>query len=334
MTEGIIWAISAGLMLGVYALPEKYTKGFQFENTWGLFFVLTMFIVPIIASFVLIDGFSAVLASVPQGVLVKMAIASFLWGTGVMMWGKAINHIGLSLGFSLFIGTVILVGSLLPFFVEGLPNTNTFLVIMAGILVVLLGVIANGKAGLIREKDSGKDDGERGSMSVGISIAVGGGLLATGFSYANAVGRHYLHQASQALGNPEWVTAVAVMFPIFVSGGIAMTVYFLWQLTQKQAWGHFRTSHFAKNFLLILVMAVFHYAASAIFAYAAFTLGDLGNTIGYAIYNTASVATAIVMGILTKEWIEASLGAKRLLWISLSCMVLGIVIVAIGNGMG
>ena len=35
MIEGIIWAISAGLLLGLYALPEKYTKGFEYENTWG-----------------------------------------------------------------------------------------------------------------------------------------------------------------------------------------------------------------------------------------------------------------------------------------------------------
>ena len=56
MIEGIIWAILAGLLLGLYALPEKYTKGFEYENTWGLFFLITMFIVPLISSFILLDG--------------------------------------------------------------------------------------------------------------------------------------------------------------------------------------------------------------------------------------------------------------------------------------
>ena len=153
MIEGILLAIGAGLMLGLYALPEKFTKDFKFENTWGLFFMLTMFLVPIVASVFLINDFSTVFASVPTDILLKMMAASFLWGIGVMMWGKAINHIGLSLGFSLFIGTVILVGSVLPFVVEGLPETNAFMIILAGILVVLFGVIFNGKAGLLREKD-------------------------------------------------------------------------------------------------------------------------------------------------------------------------------------
>lgn len=336
MIEGIIWAVTAGIMLGLYALPEKFTKDFKFENTWGLFFMLTMFFVPILASFTLINGFGEVFGAVPSDILVKMAIASFLWGIGVMMWGKAINHIGLSLGFSLFIGTVILIGSLLPFIVDGLPETKTFITILGGILVVLIGVIANGKAGLLREADEkakDKENKEKGSMVTGILIAVVGGLLATGFSYANAVGRPVLHKATQAAGNAEWVTAVAVMFPIFISGGLVMAAYFAYQLSQKKEWGKFKTPHFSTNFVLILIMAVFHYAASALFAFAAFKLGDLGNTIGYAIFNTACVATAIISGLVTKEWINASAKARGYLYFGLACMVVGIVIVAIGNGL-
>ncbi len=136
MIEGIILAIGAGLMLGLYALPEKFTKDFKFENTWGLFFILTMFLVPVIASLTLIQGFGDIFTSLPIDIILKMAGASVLWGIGVMMWGKAINHIGLSLGFSLFIGTVLLVGSLLPFVVDEIPPRNTFLTTLAGLAMV------------------------------------------------------------------------------------------------------------------------------------------------------------------------------------------------------
>jgi len=334
MIEGIILAIGAGLMLGLYALPEKFTKDFKFENTWGLFFMLTMFVVPVISSLTLIDGFTDIFASLPFDIILKMAGASVLWGIGVMMWGKAINHIGLSLGFSLFIGTVLLVGSLVPFVVDTIPPTNTFLTILAGLAIVLIGVFANGKAGLIREKDQ-KEAGEnqnKGSVLTGILIAVVGGLLATGFSYANAVGRPIIHEACQAAGNPEWVTAVAVMFPIFISGGIVMALYFAYEITKKKSWGAFKTPAFTKNFGLISIMAVFHYAASALFAYAAFKLGEVGNTVGYAIFNTACVVTAIVSGLLTKEWVTASPKARKFLYFGLACMVAGILIISIGNG--
>ncbi|MDO6604552.1 L-rhamnose-proton symport protein (RhaT) [Arenibacter palladensis] len=339
MTEGVLLAVFAGLMLGLYALPEKFTKGFKYENTWSLFFLLTMFVVPIIASIGLIDGFSEIFANMPMDIWIKMGLTSFLWGIGVMMWSKAINHIGLSLGFSIFIGTIILVGSLLPFIEDGLPPADVLTFIMVGILIVLLGVILNGRAGLLREKNEAEhQNGEvlsgKGSMTTGIMIAVVGGLLATGFSYANAVGRPYLHEASTAQGNADWITAVAVMFPIFISGGVVMTAYFLWQLNAKKAWGEFKTPAFGKNVLLILIMAVFHYAASALFAYAAFKLGASGNTVGYAIFNTASVATAIVSGIVTKEWISASPKARNMLYGGLGCMIVGIVVVAYANGLG
>ncbi len=338
MMIGIFWALLAGLMLGLYALPGKFTKKFEFENTWGLFFLLTMFVVPIIATFTMMSGVGEIYSQLPNSKLAVMIVASFLWGTGVMMWGKAINHIGMSLGFSLFIGTVILVGSILPFFIDGLPSLAALVTILLGIAVVLLGVIANAKAGLTREKDEAKEKTEeeaakekRGSMGMGIFIAVFGGLLATGFSVANTVSKPELPEAVAALGNPEWVTALAIMFPVFLSGGVVMTIYFIWQLTQKKAWAKFKTPHFPLNFVLIFIMAFFHYAASAMFAYAAYKLGGLGNTVGYAIFNTSCVVVAIISGIITKEWVEASAKAKRFLYIGLTCMVLGVVIIALGN---
>jgi hypothetical protein len=336
MIEGVFFALLAGVMLGLYALPEKYTKDFKYENTWGMFFILTMFVVPIIATYVLLGGLD-VFSKIDSAIIIKMSIASFLWGTGVMMWGKAINHIGLSLGFSLFIGTVILVGSIIPFFVNGLPPTKAFLVIMAGILVVLAGVVMNGKAGLAREADekaAGKEmDESKGSMLTGIMIAVIGGLLATGFSYANAKGQGPLGMAVAELGLAQWKTAVAIMFPIFISGGVVMTFYFVWQLTQKKAWAAFKSPRFAPNLFLILIMAVFHYAASATFAFAASKLGAAGNTVGYAIFNATCVATAIVSGIVVGEWKDASSGARNKLYTGLACMIIGILIIAAGNGL-
>lgn len=337
MMAGVVWALFAGVMLGLYALPEKYTKDFKYENTWGLFFILTMFVVPIISSIILLGGFE-VFSMVDSSILLKMAVASMLWGTGVMMWGKAINHIGLSLGFSLFIGTVILIGSLLPFFVAGLPATNVFGTIMAGLAVVLAGVVMNGKAGLSREKDekaAGKQaDETKGSMLTGIIIAVVGGLLATGFSFANAVGAKPLGDAVAELGLAPWKTAVAVMFPIFISGGVIMGAYFAQQLTAKKAWGDFKTPRFLPNFGLIFIMAFFHYAASALFAFAASKLGASGNTVGYAIFNASCVITAIISGIVVGEWKQASSTSKGFLYAGLACMVAGIVIIAVGNGLG
>ena len=336
MTEGIIWAIAAGIMLGLYALPEKFTRDFEFENTWGMMFFINMLLVPLAAGFLLVNNFGNVLATIPSDVWLKMGIAGILWGAGVMMWGKAINYIGLSLGFSIFIGTVILVGSLLPFLVDGLPVQQALFTIVAGIAIVLTGVIANGRAGILRENSeqkSAENDPSKGHMTTGILIAIIGGILATGFSYANAVGRPLIHEACQANNNPEWVTAIVVMFVIYVAGSVFVLPYFIYNLNKKGLWRNFKTPHIGQNTSMTTIMAILNFGASAAFAYAAFSLGKTGNTVGYAIFNTISVAVAIVSGLMTAEWINASTKAKSFLYLGLAAMILGVIIIATGNSL-
>ncbi|MEO0733822.1 MAG: L-rhamnose/proton symporter RhaT [Bacteroidota bacterium] len=334
MTLGIITAVAAGIMLGLYALPEKYAKDFAFENTWGLMFLINMLIVPVVAGFLLVSDFAGIIGSLSGEVLLKMSVAAIAWGIGVMLWGKAINYIGLSLGFSLFIGTVILVGSLLPFLVDDLPPSTAFLTILAGLAIVLVGIVANGRAGMVRQADEA-DGATKAStgMTTGIAIAVGGGLLATGFSYANAAGRPAIHAATQAAGNPEWVTAVVVMCVIYVAGALFVMPYFLYQLGKKDLWKKFKTPAFGRNLGLTAVMAVLNFAASVTFAYAAFLLGQAGNTVGYAIFNTVCVAVAILTGLFTGEWTKASGKARNLLYAGLVAMVVGVIVIAYGNGL-
>ena len=89
-------------------------------------------------------------------------------------------------------------------------------------------------------------------------------------------------------GNPGWMVALGLMLPIFLSGGVIMAGYFGWQLTSKKAWGSFKTPSFGRNFVLIFIMAFFHYAASAAYAYGQSRF-ELGPVVVYAIFNTTCV---------------------------------------------
>jgi len=332
MIQGILLAVLAGVMLGFYALPEKFAKGYKYENIWGLYFFIMLLILPILTSLFLIKNFGAVLSSVPLDILLKMAAASFLWGWGVQLWSKAINYIGLSLGFSIFIGSVILVGSVLPFIVDGLPSPNALIFILIGLAVVLVGIAINGRAGMLRnsaEMKSGEKSANK--MAMGIFIAVFGGLLATGFSFANAVGVGPISEAMLANGNPSGMTSLAIMNIIYVSGGIFVLPYFAIQLTKNNSWPVFTKSFVLRNISMATIMAVLCFFAGVVFAYAASQLGKAGNTVGYAIYNTVSVLVAVVSGLMTKEWDTSGSKAKNLLYLALIAMILGVVLIAVGN---
>ncbi len=338
MLGGIIWALLAGVMLGLYALPEKYVKGYKYENKWALFFLFMLVVLPLIVAFPLINNFGAVLASIPSDVIMIMVLASVLWGVGVQMWSKAIDYIGISLGFSIFIGTVILIGSILPFFVDGIPSTNALVYIGSGLVVILLGIIANGRAGILRKESEENlehmEQLDSGKVARGIIIALVGGILATGFSLANAVGVTPITEAVVAQGNPEWMSCIAVMFIIYMSGAIYVLPFFAYQLTKQKCWGTFTSSEapVSKNLMLIAIMAILNFWAGIVFAYAAYNLGDNGNAIGYAIYNTTSVLLAVLGGLFAKEWISAPTKAKSYLYAALVAMIIGVILIAMGNG--
>lgn len=330
---GILFAIFAGIMLGFYAMPEKFVKNYVFENTWSLCFLFMLWVVPIALAFTLIDNFSQVLSDVGTPILLKMLIPSFLWGVGMLMWGKAINHIGLSLGFSIFIGTIVFIGSLLPLLIHGAPANNVLATIVIGILIILIGIIMNGRAGILREGDKAESASGSSSMTTGIIIAVVGGLLCTGFNVANEFGKDAIAEAITINGNESWLTSIASMFIIYVSGGLFVIPYFVVQISRKKLWGGFNVASAGKNISLTALMAVLNFTASVLFAYAAFVLGKAGGTIGYAIFNTMSVVVAVLGGIATKEWATASPQAKTSLYLGLAAMIIGVVVIAFGNSL-
>ena len=82
--------------------------------------------------------------------------------------------------------------------------------------------------------------------------------------------------------------------------------------------------------MLLFIMAFFHYAASAAYAFGASRF-DLGPVVVYAIFNTTCVVVAVVSGIVTKEWVNASPRARKTLYTGLVCMVLGVLILTVSK---
>ena len=137
---------------------------------------------------------------------------------------------------------------------------------------------------------------------------------------------------AKSIGNPEWATAVFVMMIIYLAGALFVIPYFIYHLSKKKLWPKFKTPHFLPNIGLTATMAILNFAASASFAFAAFLLGPVGNTVGYAIFNTVCVVVATLSGIFTGEWKNTTKRATQFLYLGLIAMVIGVIIIAIGNG--
>lgn len=343
MFTGISYAFLSALLLGVYALPSKFTKGYAWENTWGGFFFFGMFVIPVILTFSLVDNLWDIYAQAPGWVFPVMFALSFCWGIGNMLWGFSISSIGMALAFSLFLGVITSIDTVLPLILvpEGqdrVIGTEVGNVILIGIATIVSGIALNGYAGILRDKSKSKGNNALSSKVIrkGILFCVLGAICAAGFNLSYHTGNNLGkigEIAEVQFGNTPWIARLAVLLPIFMGATLSTSLFFGYRLSKNNTWGNFTQKGALTALILVLLMAIFHDTALVIYGLAAYHLGELGTSVGFAILETGAIMVANINGILTKEWKDASKKSLITLGVSLAILIAGVLIIAQGNYM-
>ena len=343
MMIGIGWTMLGAVFLGTFALPSKYIKNYQWENTWGAFFFFGMLVVPVGFACLAVDGLWAGYADVPGLVIFGVMALSFLWGCGFCCWGYGLSLLGLSIGYSLTMGTMALVGSMVPFFLGNAEMALTLpgMVVIGGILVCIIGVALNGYAGLLREKSlaaveaqAGVEAEKRKNVLLGLFVCVLAGVLSSGLNIAFHIGNNVgkIAEISETqFGNAPWLAGLSTWTLVFLGGMISSVGFSFILLCKNNTWKTFAVEGSGKNLLLVLVMAVGHFACIFFYGIGGWKLGPLGTSVGFAIFQSGSLLIGNGLGLFTGEWKGASRLSKCWLATGLATLILGIVVVSVGN---
>ncbi|WP_010181723.1 L-rhamnose/proton symporter RhaT [Aquimarina agarilytica] len=341
MLFGIVLAFVSAILLGLYALPSKYTAGFEWENTWGGFFFFANLVIPIVLTFTLVDDLWGIYAQIPTWIFFTMFGLSFCWGIGNMLWGYSISSIGMALAFSLFLGVITSIDTIMPLILipdgqESVLGTTVGNIMLTGIFVIVFGIALNGYAGILRDKGRGVLGKENNTKIIrqGILFCVLGAICAAGFNLSYHIGNNLGKIGEVAeiqFGNAPWIARLAVLLPIFMGGTTSTMLFYGYRLTKNKTWGNYTKKGIVLSVLLVILMAVFHDTALVIYGLAAYHLGELGTSVGFAILETGAIMVANVNGILTKEWKGASKKSITVLAVSLSILIIGVLIIAKGN---
>ncbi len=340
MGIGIVVTLFGGFLLGVFALPAKYVKNYKWENTWGSFFLFAMFVVPVGFAAITVSDLLATYQQVSNGWYIVLTMGlGFLWGCGFCCWGYGLSMVGLSLGYSLTMGTMALVGSMLPFFLGSADEAGTSggMLVIGGILVCIAGVAINGFAGMKREKSqSGGDAGApKKRMLTGLLICVLAGVLSSGCNIAFHVGIGFakIPEISQGYGNPEWKAGLAVWTLVFLGGMISSCGFSAFLLCKNKTWKEFGNAGSCRNLGFTFLMAALHFGCIIFYGLGTGYIGNLGTSVGFAIFQSSGLLVGNSFGFFTGEWKGASKKSKDWLFIGLSILILGIVIVSVGKAL-
>lgn len=325
---GIFFILVAGVMAGDCMLPLKLVRKWKWENTWLIFSLVSLVVLPWMFALVLVNHLLQVYTSLTTSQLAVPVLFGAGWGIAQVLFGISIQRLGLALAYAIIVGLGALLGTLVPLFVQHRAQIDRTLMIevIAGIAVMLIGIALSAWVGKIREhrQNTGIAARTKGYY-VAVFVAVLCGLLAPMLNYSFSFGQD-IEGAAVRLGNPE-VRAAYAVWPIALAGGLLPNIgYSIFLLRRNRTGALFQSG--VPDLFLATLMAVLWMGAFALYGMSAVYLGRFGTSIGWGLFQIFMIMAATVSGVTTGEWKLAPRFAQVLLGLSITCLVCATVLLA------
>ena len=141
-SAGFLLLVVAGVMNASFALPMKFTKRWAWENTWAVWTALALVLMPLIATVITVPQLPRVYAQAGPRSVVLVAACGMAWGIAQVLFGLAVDSLGIALAFAIVLGLSAAMGGLIPFLRLHADKvlTPADLGLIGGVLLVMFGV--------------------------------------------------------------------------------------------------------------------------------------------------------------------------------------------------
>ncbi|HTV60206.1 MAG TPA: L-rhamnose/proton symporter RhaT [Verrucomicrobiae bacterium] len=300
---GLLMILLAGAMNGSFAVPMKVTRRWAWENTWLMWTIFGLFVLPPLTTAATIPDMTGVYRDSGFGIVAIVAACGAGWGISVVFLGLAIEAVGVAVSFSIMLGLSAAVGSLIPLLSLHSDKiaTPAGIVVLWGLALVLVGVGICAVAGKQRETALGVGAPGRPSIVKGLIFCVIGGLGSALVNLGLAFGGPIL-KAAQAHGATLVSSSNAAFFPLMLAGGIPSLIYCVYLIRKNRTANRFSEAGTSYYWLFAALMAVLWFGSTILYGSAATSLGQLGAVLGWPLFMSVIVITAAVWGVITGEW--------------------------------
>jgi L-rhamnose-H+ transport protein len=330
--EGVGVTMVAGLMSGNCMLPMKFAWRWKWENVWLVFSIMSLLVLPWTLAFALVNRLLDVYRMVPVTVMYAPMVFGAGWGVAQILFGISVRRLGMGVGYAIIVGLGAVFGTLVPLFVgqrRFVPNAR-LVEILAGVAVMVLGIILTAWGGQVREHTGKKatEGLQQQGYLAAVLLAVLCGVMAPMLNYAFAFGQGLALTAVQ-LGNSPVAAAYAV-WPVALLGGLIPNVaYSVYLLQKNRSWAAFVES--GSGGMWAVLMGILWVGAISLYGVAAVYLGPLGTSIGWGLLQIFMIMAATISGLLTAEWKNASRSAMILMSAGMAGLISATVLLSMGS---
>ncbi|HEY4011049.1 MAG TPA: L-rhamnose/proton symporter RhaT [Acidobacteriaceae bacterium] len=311
-----------------FALPMKFVRSWAWENTWLLWSLFALLVLPVALALATIPSFASILQANSHVVLL-VALSGAAWGVAQVLFGLALDKIGIALTFSIVLGLSAAMGSLIPLIRLHADRlfTRGGVMSLIGIALVLLGVAASAVAGTIRDRGKQAGTAKNSAMAAGLVMAITSGVCASMMNVGFAYGAPLAATAATHGANSLWTTD-AIWVPLMAGGALPNLLYCIYLLTKRRTAANYTASTLGRNLLLAFAMGVLWFGSSILYGIATTFLGELGPVVGWPLFMSLIVIVATLLGVWTGEWRGATRNAFRVQGFAVLALVAAVIVLS------
>ena len=329
--------------------PQKKTKQWAWEIYWVTQATFAWAILPIVGAVLTIPDYFTVLANCSTDVMLRTFILGIIYGFGGLTFGLGIRYIGFSLNYTIAIGISAGLGTLAPliwdpnkgfvFLLDDKFSTGPGLIVLAGIILSLVGIVFCGWAGALRER------GENSSQSAfsfkkGVPLAVIAGVLSAVYAFSLLAGGPLGKEAVDKGASKAF--EMNAVLPFACGGAWVTNVIWCAILIKRNRSGSqlVRLGQSAGGklgfyYLMSLLSGAFWYFQFFFYgiAHHAF-MGEEHEYTSWAIHMALLILFSNLYGWLFKEWVGSSKRPRRIVHVGMIIIIVATLIIAYGNDRG
>jgi L-rhamnose-H+ transport protein len=344
MLLGIIAVSAGGLLMGSGAWPFKLLRKFQFEHWWFIGMLVGLLILPWAITLAGCPHALAVFRTLPAAPLIKANLLSLAWGVANVLCGLCFVRIGVALTGAILAGLGVSVGTIVPMVFKGTGlfkdaadvGSRAGLVVLAGVGVMLIGVLLAAAAGFGRDRvlksEAAASPGAGGrskSFAVGLIMAAASGVLSAGMALSFVYSQGPIVEAMEARGASDLAANCSVWAVGLLAGAVLNIGYAAYLMTRNKSWlvlkESWREAGLAAIIGIDMILAIVLMGKGMRF------LGAFGASVGFGIQQAMQMTGNQALGFISGEWRGVRGRPRRQMYATIAVLMIAAVIMAYGK---
>ena len=345
-----------GVAAAVYLLPFRGVRGWVYETGWLVSVVAGWLAFPLVFDAFVVPDFWGVLGAASPSTLLRSFGFGVLWGVGALCWALMVRYLGIGLGLGIGAGLCAATGTLLPPIFTGhaadLVATQSARTVLCGVAVALVGILAVGLAGRLKEDEMSEEDKKRSvaefDFKKGIATAIIAGVASAGINFG-LQGAPELERAALAAGaSPTWA-GMPVLTVVLWGGLVTQILWVGWKTLRSGRVEKWKSgNHFTIPPLHHSTTPPFHYSTLLSNFFLSALVGVIGvmqfvfqkagepmmgdfRYISFAVLMSSAVFFSAILGVVLGEWKGTSCRTRVLLSFGIVVLAFGFAVMAAGG---